>query len=491
MLLQQLKLPAKKHLEAKAGFGIIEIIVAMGIFVILAVSGAVTVVGSFSTNRLGDEETQANIYAQEGIEAVRSIKNQGWSDPFLATDCSSGCGVDASGGNWIFSGSSDTIDGFTRVVTVNQAQRNGSNDIVMSGGTADSDTYQVESTVTWNFTPTRSNTVSLVTYLTNFRKAIGGDWSNITQSGSLNLSGNDNGLKVQIAGNYAYVVRNNSSEFVVVDISTLASPSEVTTLSLSGSLSNIFVAGDYAYVTSNSNSAELQIIDISNPASPSQVGAYNDSGNNDPNGVYVVGNTTYMAFSGNDEFVVVNTTVPASPAGLGSLNLSGSSEEVVVSGNYAYVSSSNNSQELKVIDVSLPTSPNQVATLNLPSNTNATALAIDGNILYLAQGDDLRIISIATPTSPSLLGSYDADDGINDIALNFADSGATVFLATDDNSSEFQVLDVSNLASPTLLTSINVASNSDLLGIAYDETLDAVVAVGANNSNEVLTFGPQ
>lgn len=160
------------------GFGLIEVIVAMGIFVIIATTGVTTVVHTLSVNRLGDEETEAYLFAQEGIEAARSIKNKGWTTPFLATNCTSGCGLSSGGGSWVFSGSNNTLSAgggrnYTRTVTVTQAQRDGSGNIVDSGGTADSDLYKVTSTVDWDFTTARANSVSLSTYFTRWDKQIG------------------------------------------------------------------------------------------------------------------------------------------------------------------------------------------------------------------------------------------------------------------------------------------------------------------------------
>lgn len=152
-----------------AGFGIIEIIVAMAIFVIIAVSGVSTVVHTFTINRLGKEETKAVLYSQEGIEAARSIKNQAWSNLVVGT-----YGLDNSGGSWAFSGSSDTLGEFTRTVAISEVQRGGGGcgDIVESGGTVDPDTFKVLSEVTWDFTPARPNSVGLTSYLANWKKSL-------------------------------------------------------------------------------------------------------------------------------------------------------------------------------------------------------------------------------------------------------------------------------------------------------------------------------
>lgn len=149
------------------GQSVIEIIVAMGIMIIIAATAVAAVVSSFSTTRLSEEETQASFFAMEGIEAAQSIRNQDWDDITNGNH-----GLSNSGGTWVFSGSSDDPDGgskFTRVVAVADAQRDGDGDLVASGGTVDVDTKKITSTITWDFTSGRSNTVEMVAYLTNWQ----------------------------------------------------------------------------------------------------------------------------------------------------------------------------------------------------------------------------------------------------------------------------------------------------------------------------------
>ena len=162
------------NMKNRDGFGIIEFIVAMGIFLIIGASGATNIISSFSSNRLADEETQASLYAQEGIEAVKSIKNQGWQSPFLDTDCSISCGVGIIGASWTWMGTENIFGKFTRTIEVSDVFRDSANNIVSSGGSKDPSTKKITSTVVWNFSPSRQNNISLSTYLTNFRKPIGG-----------------------------------------------------------------------------------------------------------------------------------------------------------------------------------------------------------------------------------------------------------------------------------------------------------------------------
>jgi type II secretory pathway pseudopilin PulG len=154
------------------GFGLIEIILAIGIWVILISSGSVMLVGSLKTNRLADEVTAATNIASEGLDALKAIKKQGWTTPFLSTSCIAGCGLATVSGTWGYGGVSNVIGKFTRQVYVEEVQRNGSGEIVNTGGTVDSDTYKARSVVTWSPGGLRNNTITLYTYLTNYIKDI-------------------------------------------------------------------------------------------------------------------------------------------------------------------------------------------------------------------------------------------------------------------------------------------------------------------------------
>ena len=160
----------------KQGFGLVETIVAMGIFIMLVSGGAGFVLQSLRVNRLSGNVTDATLYAAEGIEAARSIKYQGWTTPFLATTCTSSCGVSSSGGFWAWNGTNNTKPPYTRVITVTDVSRDGSGNVVASGGTNDANTKKITSTVNWNFIAARPETITLITYLTNWAKSIIGNW---------------------------------------------------------------------------------------------------------------------------------------------------------------------------------------------------------------------------------------------------------------------------------------------------------------------------
>ena len=132
------------------GFSVVEVMLAVGLFMIFA-SGMVTVVlRGMDNNRVSGEQEIANQFASEGLEMARSIRNQNYLGLVNGTTNSS-------------------YDKYSRTVVVSDVQRDGGGNIVASGGTVDPNTKRMVSTVSWNVNTARANSVVLTTYLTDWR----------------------------------------------------------------------------------------------------------------------------------------------------------------------------------------------------------------------------------------------------------------------------------------------------------------------------------
>jgi hypothetical protein len=158
------------------GFSVIEILLAAALFLIFS-SGAVgIIIYGNRMNLLGEQQAVATQYANEGIEVVRSIKNQNFTT-LSNTYCTTGAGIQKSGLVWTLKavGTSDTFDtNYSRVIKICDAARDASGNIVESGGTNDPYLKKVTSTVSWNAGTTRADSVVLSTYYTNWKKKKGG-----------------------------------------------------------------------------------------------------------------------------------------------------------------------------------------------------------------------------------------------------------------------------------------------------------------------------
>jgi len=142
--------------QKNKGQSLIEFVVAIGILVIITASGTTALLSSLSINRFSKEEIQASGYAQEGLEAAKSIRNQDWDNLANGT-----YGIDDSSGSWKFADSSNILlSKFTRVIKVEDAELEG--EIL-------SETKKITSTVSWNHVPSKTSRVKYVTYLTDWQ----------------------------------------------------------------------------------------------------------------------------------------------------------------------------------------------------------------------------------------------------------------------------------------------------------------------------------
>lgn len=454
------------------GFSLLEVLLSIALFSLITVAFIGAILSSQQSTLTTGKRARAVFFAEEGLEAVRNIRDASFSNLTDGT-----FGVTTSSNTWVLSGESTQVDGFTRSVSI---------------ATIDSKSKYVTSTVLWQQDARRMGSISFVTLLSNWAAAGIGDWSAPRQETVSDLATNNDGLKIQVQGNYAYEVQNDGTpDFVIFDVSSTTLPVVKGSLSLSGAPTNIFVLGNYAYVTSDNNSRELQIINITNPLAPVLTGTYNASGSANATGVFVTGTTAYVvrASSSDDELLVVNVTVPAVPVLLDSLNLGAAGSDVIVLQNYAYISSESNSQELQVVNVTNPLLISQVGSLNLAGNNNANTLTGFDSIIVLGEaGGDLDVISVSTPSSPSLLGSLNIGGGnINDVALG--NSNQYAYLGTSYGSAEFFVADITTPASPVPLGSLNLTGNIN--GVAYSESLDRAFGAGSDNSREFYVLAPQ
>ena len=145
---------------------VIEVIVAVSVFAIIAASSVVIIISSLGSARLAEEQSQAAFIATEGLESVKSIRNQGWGNLTNGPH-----GLSIEGGVWSFLGTSDVDPSgkFTRVIEIADVRRDVGGNIIGSGGTVDPETKKVTATVSWDFTPTRQNSVVMNVYLTNWQ----------------------------------------------------------------------------------------------------------------------------------------------------------------------------------------------------------------------------------------------------------------------------------------------------------------------------------
>ena len=153
--------------RCSAGLGAVEVLVGTAI-VTAALLGAVTVYDRFTIQALRSvREVQAGFLLGEGIEALRSLRDNGWASSIVPLTVGTSYQLSFSGSLWQATTTPMAfIDGaFERTVVLASTTRDGNDDIAPSG-TEDPNTREVTVTLSWraqNATTTRQ----LSTYLSN------------------------------------------------------------------------------------------------------------------------------------------------------------------------------------------------------------------------------------------------------------------------------------------------------------------------------------
>jgi hypothetical protein len=271
---------------------------------------------------------------------------------------------------------------------------------------------------------------------------------------------------VVVEGQYAYV--SCGSVLQVLDISNPGAPIAVGTVSTPGGGRALTVAGDYAYVAGG----YLNVVDISDPEAPTCVGRVDTRAS--ASGVAVAGHHAYVAawdsplrpYAGVE---VVDVSNPESPVIVGGVSTSsrGRARDVVVVGEYAYVTDS--SQGLLVFDISTPASPQMRYRLETPGAANDLAVAVD-RYLYVADGlSGLHVVDITFPTVPRIIGSVDSPIGVTGVAVagRYVYLGGVLLPEPPPGplllTGCLQVVDVSNASYPHIVGTIKMPGDLSVI----------------------------
>ncbi|HNX10945.1 MAG TPA: hypothetical protein PKI61_02290 [bacterium] len=110
--------------------------------------------------------------------------------------------------------------------------------------------------------------------------------------------------------------------------------------------------------------------------------------------------------------------------------------------------------------------PNTLAaSIDLPGNTDGWRVDVVGNYAYVARAanpSNFHIIDITNPASPVLLSTTNIAGNPQDVTV----AGNYAYIATTNNTGELAVYNITNPAAPTLAGSYNAAGNEDGLAVS-------------------------
>jgi hypothetical protein len=251
-----------------------------------------------------------------------------------------------------------------------------------------------------------------------------------------------------------------------------------------GQANDIFIQGDYAYIADGSRG--LLILDIASPYFPSFVASYNTPG---PAYRVFVSEDYYCyviyELSGNRLVNIYDIATPNNPSLAGNLDSTSADYlDIYAANHYAYVGAGSNG--FKIYNMVDPTRPSLMGVINgfFPQNR----IWLSGNYIYMTyyntSGGKSRYqpINVSNPASPLLLTPVDLfNEPVHDFEVFnnylyacFADSG-------------LRILEVSNPTDPSLI------SGYDTYGQANDIFFygaNAFIADGSNGTMMINIANP-
>lgn len=180
---------------------------------------------------------------------------------------------------------------------------------------------------------------------------------------------------------------------------------EVTPSSLNFQPSDVFVAGDYAYVRIQNT---MTVYDITDPVNPVLVGGLTDY----PGLRLLTTDGKYVFGVKSSTLHIFDADQPGLPVEVGSVEILENCSATAIEGDYAYITDSHSS--MQIVDINPPESAYQVNLFYTIQRVRA--LTVVNGIAYLGTTSyGLQIIDVKNPMAPEILNTIDYDAGIRSI----------------------------------------------------------------------------
>ena len=265
---------------------------------------------------------------------------------------------------------------------------------------------------------------------------------------SINNTAGNYFTAVAVANNYLYAESPfNSIGFVVYSISgtTLTQVGQISTLlSDGGNGDKMIVSGNQIFTMAGQPG--LQIINVSSPFAPSLLTSFTDSGLYASYwSVAVTGNALFA--SDDKNFKVFDLSQPGLPL---VANISGTSigDKLIAQNGIAYLKASDGT---RIYNVATPNVPVLKATI-ANSVVYPHDMQVVGTTLYVAgyngSGARFAAIDVSNPSSPSTRGTKDFSDSGYAYGWSLAVNGSKALVGINSSSNRISFLDISNLSSP-------------------------------------------
>ena len=455
-----------KDNQPKGGQTTLELLIALSIILTSIAAGILVFFGGQSLSVSSELNDQATYIARQAVESARYEARLNFGSLVSA---------------------SSVVAGFSRQTNVQ---------------TLDQYTKKVTVTVSWPVAPTGTRSIQFATDLTDWRGYVdlGGDtggggpsgnWKNPWTLGTVDLGPGNAATDLDVKSKIVYITAQASDvkkpDFFIVDATNGQSPRVVSSLNTGPSLNSVDVAGNYAYVANDDDDVPLQIIDVTNITSPLLAASFDPPGaSEEGEAVFYYAGKVYLgtvAVAG-PEFFVIDVSNPSNPMELGSFNVGADVNGIFISGNTAYLATSDDSKELLVLNVSNPSNITLLGSYSAPGGENGESIYVSGNIAYLGRSsgsNDFITLDVSSPAAPKQLGVVNLGGaGVNGIYVR----DYLAFLATNDSNKEFQAWNISSSSAPVIWSAFNFPQVAT--GVDYEDNL-VYVSVRSNDALRIVT----
>ncbi len=216
--------------------------------------------------------------------------------------------------------------------------------------------------------------------------------------------------QVDVQGAYAYVLESLFG-LRILDVSDLAAIHEVATVphyETSVIFSPIRVSGDFAYYLQNGDASgkALVILDVTDPTSPLVISSHGLPGDWWFYGFDYDGGRVCIA-RGTCGLSILDVSAPGAITELGCYQPYGLNLGVAAAGDYAFVSTQNDGENLIIYDTSDPTAPAEVNALSFPGRPKW--ISVRGERLYVPGVEvncvpEVSVLDVSNPAEPQVVG---------------------------------------------------------------------------------------
>ena len=192
---------------------------------------------------------------------------------------------------------------------------------------------------------------------------------------------------------------------------------------------------------------------------PEIVQIFNTPGSMDAIKVAVKGDYAYVIrATAANSFITVYIPIGGTPEIIDQRTVHNNLSDIAICGNYAYLTSSHDSFELQVIDISVQTAPVAVGEYNAPGKADANSVQCQGTTVFVSRNfsfeQEFEILDASDPTNISKIGGCE---------LNITSGydmyvrGNTVYVASSFIVAPFNIvaimtiIDITNLSAPSII----------------------------------------